>query len=110
MTGRRQVWAGFTLLATAVVVWSFSFGLATTPSPALGLGAASLVATAMLVALRAVSGIALPLVLGSNRPIAGPAALLSARVIRWSAPDAPGRPRPRAPGQVPDRVPGPALR
>jgi hypothetical protein len=106
MAGRRQVWAGFTLLATSILVWSLTSGIAgagagglSTPS---SLAGATLVASALVLALRAVSGLAVPVLRQSSSALmAGRRDQQPPPTIRWSAPDAPGRPRPRAPGRRP---------
>lgn len=90
MTERGQVWTGF---APSLLTF-----LATLILPTSGWEAATLVATAIVVSLcaaqRRVIVPRLPVAAGS---VVGPAAA-AAPVLCRLGPDAPGRPRPRAPG------------
>jgi hypothetical protein len=64
-----------------------------------GIGAATLVATAMLVALCAARLVAVPLICGRVRPVARAIGMHLPAPIRSSDPDSPGAARPRAPGR-----------
>jgi Family of unknown function (DUF6412) len=106
MIGRREPLAGFARLALPLVLtaWSLAFaGLGQSSSTIVALGAASLVATAVLIALGvAVAVIGLPQQDGSAGPLFGSRRAVAVPVIRSSDPDSAGRPRPRAPGCAPD--------
>jgi hypothetical protein len=98
MTGRRQPWTRPALFVTAFVVSVLALGPAE-PQAAVALGAASLIATAMLLALSTAQFILIAQAPGGAHPTVSTGVAESAVLIRSAHPDSPGRARPRAPGR-----------
>jgi hypothetical protein len=98
MTGPRQLRTGITLLLLSLVVPMSALVLS---RPTAGWEAATLVATALLVAVCARRTVVVPRLSAVARAVTGPSAsdlLLAAARL---SPDAPGRPeQPRAPGRA----------
>jgi hypothetical protein len=89
--------AGLCLLATSLGLWAVVAGLGEPLGP---WEAATLVATAMLISLCAARLVVVPLVAGPIDALAQAAGAVPLAPIGLCDPDAPGRPRPRAPGRA----------
>jgi len=103
MAGGRQVCARLTLFAMSLTVTVLAAGLATgllDPSGARYWAGATLLTSALLGSVRVLQLVIARLVTPAAQPPAGDVDAAPAPLIRAACPDAPGRPRPRAPGSV----------
>ncbi|HST85671.1 MAG TPA: hypothetical protein VLL08_28290 [Kineosporiaceae bacterium] len=97
MAGRRQVWAGITLFLLTLALPTSMLALSRLPN---GWEAATLIATAILLSLCAQRARIVVLRLSTAAgSVIGPATS-GPPVLSRLAPDAPGRPMPRAPGRA----------
>jgi hypothetical protein len=99
MAGRRQVGAWITRLLLSLAVGALGWvTLLAAPVPPVA-GVASLAAAALLLSLYAIRAVTVPRLCGRTASVTDPAARPMPVLLRLS-PDAPGRPRPRAPGRA----------